>query len=152
MTKQYFVNLAPDPVLQTTVYPITIVFSIIVFLMELRRILRWPKRWSSELDNDKCGVGTAIFVGLPCVLSIGFVLKQMRLNSDMVSVLDRLVSPDGNKDLAIVDLYNAHRLDYYMGLLSLVGLMIINGLIFRYLLMYFPQLQYTTAMVRKLLF
>uniref|UniRef100_A0A7S2IEF8 Polycystin cation channel PKD1/PKD2 domain-containing protein n=1 Tax=Alexandrium andersonii TaxID=327968 RepID=A0A7S2IEF8_9DINO len=51
---------------------------------------------------------------------------------------------------SIESLYQVTNLDYYNRLINLAVLVLLNALLFRYLLMYFPQLSFLTAMVSKL--
>merc|ERR1712048_386240 len=137
-----------DPLLDTC-YPITIVFSIACFCMELRRILGWPRLGVIIDERDRCRKSTFVHFFLPLVCIGSYILYEVRY----VEGADSLVTFNADKqiDKATIDnFYKCELLDKYLLAANLLILFMFNGLFFRYLLMYFPQLAFLSEMVGKL--
>jgi hypothetical protein len=125
-------------------YVLAIVTGTTCFIMELRRILGWPKSWSPEEKRDKCGCSTFFFLLLPLALSVSYVLHIIRYT---VTANDLFL----NKDFGDItsNLFTMNQVETWTTVSNMIVLLIFNILFVRYLLMYFPQLAFLQQMVRK---
>jgi len=131
------------------VYVLTVILAVVTFLMELRRIMGCPKRCTFEEERDRCSCWTFVFLLTPLCVFLGFAVFSARYSLGA----DDVVQLDGTGTImptSITDLYNLTILDYYIMLINLLVLVMMNLLFFRYLLMYFPLLSYLATMVFKL--
>eukprot|EP00928_Gymnodinium_smaydae_P042586 TRINITY_DN2864_c0_g2_i1.p1 TRINITY_DN2864_c0_g2~~TRINITY_DN2864_c0_g2_i1.p1 ORF type:complete len:985 (+),score=231.08 TRINITY_DN2864_c0_g2_i1:171-2957(+) len=124
-------------------YASVTVLAAVCLLMELRRILGWPRSWTFEDERDRCGFITIIFLLLPVVLIAGFGLYRARCTLDASTLVGQ---PTAQVTSA---LFSMRTLDDYTKGVDMLILIMLNVLLWRYLLMFFPQLVSLTEMVKK---
>jgi len=148
--KLQVINMEMDHRSAFSMYTFCIVLACICFCMEIRRILGCPKRCTFEHKTDHCSCWTFIFLLVPIAMLISFTVFTARFvsSTDMGMELDPVT--DSLTQASVESLYQHEVLDYYNRLINLAVLLLLNSLLFRYLLMYFPQLSFLTAMVGKL--
>lgn len=118
-------------------------------LMEIRRISGRPKRFFYEEDRDKCTKWTFLFLLLPVLFLAIYLLVLLRYRRDGHSEEHTLAldSDSSLTDTAKLHLYELYTIQTSLNRISLITLIVMNVLFFRYLLMYFPQLSFTSKMV-----
>jgi len=128
------------------------ILTIFVFLMEMRRIFRWPRRWFSadllEDNHDRCGFFSFVFGILPVVVLATFSFYRARFSVSANDVITYNSDMQLTKE-TIEKFSMCEMLDNFILGLNLLTLLMFNSLFFRYLLMYFPQLVFLTSMVKK---
>jgi hypothetical protein len=118
--------------------------SVICFLMEVRRILGWPKSWSPEEERDRCGLSTLFFFLLPCALLLSYVFYKIRCIETANVLFTKYTFLEQTQQLFIMQTFDK----WVLGL-NLLVLVLFNALFFRYLLLFFPQLIFLNSMVKK---
>jgi hypothetical protein len=151
-SKNFVIHLGPPVVMNNIFYVIIVVLSVIVLLMEIRRIVAWPKRWTFEEKPDKFGAGTICFIVMPLGFLCDYIFWILRSQQDVDETLVQLSSTNTTQiDEAIQTIYALFTFDYFSQLIALVNLFLLNVALFRYLLMFFPGFSYYSAMLRKLI-
>jgi len=138
------------------IYILVVLLSFTTFLMEVRRILGRPKRWSFEDHRDPCSGWTCIFFLLPVLLMATFVLVATRQSQDiddLIKPVPESITENGCQlQAGVVEaIYSVMLQDVYILRMKLGTLVFTTLLFFRYLLMYFPQLSFLAAMVLRVL-
>jgi len=128
---------------------LTVLLAILVFVMELRRILGCPKRFTFEAERDHFSWWTGMFFLLPVLIVIGFSINSTRIANDANSILDLnnnlVITPK-----AVSKLFELWSLDHWRDLIKLAVLVVQNMLFVRYTLMYFPFVSFLSKMVTKI--
>lgn len=148
--KHVLLDIREPSSLEVLVYVMVIVLGVIVFILELRRILK-PE---FEDEKEKCNIWTLIFSFLPCMFVTSFALRNIRQGTDGVGPLKGMIMNGKNgviNDEDYLSLYMILVYDYYWLMVNLISLLVLNLMFFRYLLTYFPQMLYLTQMVGKVI-
>jgi hypothetical protein len=173
----YSINLDSGDTWQIVCYWICIFLSIIIVLMELRRITGFPERfyWEGKDRRDPCSVWTGLFVLVPIllVIAVSLQLKRMSRNGsvNLTTFTDHTLLSEKAKEttesrvppfLARTEpyewtvgqrsLWEAQNLLWYEILtdtINLVNLTVMTLLSVRYFLMYFPEMEATSMMVKQ---
>mmetsp|Transcript_17030 Transcript_17030/g.31938 ORF Transcript_17030/g.31938 Transcript_17030/m.31938 type:complete len:962 (+) Transcript_17030:73-2958(+) len=154
-------------------YGVAIFFAIVILIMEMQRLLRWPERFVFEERGEsvKCSPWIVLFVLLPTLLVLSLALRIYRssLELDIPKLTSStMVSEDEEADQkmptflmksmttqwteSMKTMYNIESMmtiDGFFLLLNLVNFICMVSLFFRFLLMYFPYFSYITKMVRQ---
>mmetsp|Transcript_28805 Transcript_28805/g.89632 ORF Transcript_28805/g.89632 Transcript_28805/m.89632 type:complete len:937 (+) Transcript_28805:140-2950(+) len=147
--KHIVINLDPSFEVSIIVYSVCIAMAIIVLAMEVRRILGCPKICTFEQTRDHCSCWTFISLLVPIAMTSAFAVFLVRYNGASDKML-QLGSDQSLSDESIGSLFTQVQMEYYGRLLNMTVLAFLNVLLFRYALMYFPQLSFLKTMVAKL--
>merc|ERR1719399_677397 len=85
--KNVLLDIRQPSSLEVLVYVMVIVLGVIVFILELRRILK-PE---FEDEKEKCNIWTLIFSFLPCMFVTSFALRNIRQGTDGVGPLKGMI-------------------------------------------------------------
>lgn len=157
-------------------YGVCIVLAVIVLIMEMQRLLRWPERFVFEekAESAKCTCWTVIFYFLPGLLSLSLVLRAYRSsltldipklksqamvgpeNSNMMNSMPEFLAKGTpfewtESAMTMHDIQAMMEMGRYWVLLNLFNFACMVSLFFRYTLMYFPFFAYLTKMVRQVM-
>lgn len=149
-TKGQVILLSPPDATVYVAFCLVILLAIACLLMELRRIMAWPKRLTFEDEPHHCSFATALYILLPILLLVTFlifVVRHSKTADDLLQLSDDVTLTSQG----VAAVYNLTSLDDFIVGLELFLLVIFNFLFLRYLLMYFPQLAFMGAMVRRLM-
>lgn len=127
-----------------------ITLAFICFLMEVRRIMGCPKRCTFENKRDHCSCWTFIFLLVPIAMVVSLAVYSARFVYVSENSMEMDLVTKSLSNTSIENLHEMHTLEYYNRLMNLVVLVLLNMCLFRFLLTYFPQLSFLTAMVGKL--
>ncbi|CAK0884962.1 unnamed protein product, partial [Prorocentrum cordatum] len=174
------VSFVPDDAWMYFFHIMVFLTSCTTLLLELRRVFAWPRftfvvtslddddpelrgltpekrdekkaeHMKKEIDEQRehGSVCTLIvFLLLPLVQLAVFIMFCLRNSvdaDDMVTVSDKQISADVEDEL-----FRRYRLQYFEEGLQLLLLFAVNALYWRYLLMFFPELQSTSNMAAQL--
>mmetsp|Transcript_46313 Transcript_46313/g.107776 ORF Transcript_46313/g.107776 Transcript_46313/m.107776 type:complete len:936 (+) Transcript_46313:105-2912(+) len=124
--------------------------SCLCLLMELGRALNNP--FNTGEQKDGCTKWTLVFLTMPVLIATSVGLLEFRTAESSVSPIAMMLSESvDDYNTAVDTLYEWALLDYYTNILNLVILLLLNMLLVRYALVFFPQLRYVTQMVRTLM-
>ncbi|CAE8625444.1 unnamed protein product [Polarella glacialis] len=117
----------------------------VVFLMEVRRMLGCPKALTFEDERDKCSCWVCLFLTLPLL-----VLAVLSLFASQGATSAAVL--DSETDTAAFQALHAKKGSQgFLFSFILVTLFVFNVLMFKFLLMHFPQLDYTKVMVQRMI-
>jgi hypothetical protein len=131
-------------------YILAIIFSIGCFLMEIRRITQFPKRFAGLDGNQKerLSFWTLIFLLLPLGILLDFSLFTVRAQNtadDMLTLNSERLLEETSMDA----LQQQRDVAHVQSWLELVIILFLNMLWFRYGLMFFKQMAAVTDMVKR---
>lgn len=151
---KYAINLERPTPEWYTIWSIVTMFALAILLMELRRILGWPKRLSHEAEEDRghfsCStILVALLFFIPVVV---LALHSNVIDSASEKQVQFINSTSVVRlsDQSMKALYLFSIISHVDKTLQMIVLMIFQLLLWKFALMFLPQLQATSDMIKKL--
>jgi hypothetical protein len=137
-------------ILRYCLFVVAILFSIGCFLMEIRRITQFPKRFAGLDGNqrERVSMWTLFFLLLPIGIIVDFVIFTMK----SLNTADEILTLNGDKLLdenSMLEVHSRMDFEYVQQWLAFAIIITLNILFFRYCLMFFKQMAAVTDMVRR---
>jgi hypothetical protein len=170
-TKSNVIRLDENYTLQVVLYPVCLVLSLVILLMELSRITGWPAKLFFAEKKEACGLGSLLFFMVPVFLSLSLAIKIRLMSStdDIMKLTDYSMMPSGQEppslfppvmakggavewtvsEKMMAELQMKIWLGVVLMLVDLINFLFMMLIGFRYALVYFPQMKYTTEMIRR---
>lgn len=158
---------------EVIVFGVCIALSIIILLLELRRITGWPQRFFYEGKKEPCGLCTFGFIFVPLLLCLGFyiMMKKNSKDFDVMKLSDHstvveedhllenifpawLAKPEPYEwtvsESMLFDLQMMIWFEKAGMVVNLFNFTLMMALSFRYFLVYFPEMHHITMMIHRM--
>jgi len=151
MVKKTVISLNPVDDAVYVGWVSVIVLATLVFLMEIRRVFGCPKRFFYEGIRDRWSCWTFIHLLLPVLLVFVFLLNNIMWHVDTQSMSQLSQDDNSLSEKAMTRLFKQSIFKNVVSTAEMITMILMNLILYRFLLMFFPQLQSTSGMVKKMI-